>query len=259
MPDFHEIEAALAEEAAAHARASAELNSFGEAEAVEMGNARLVYSGVFSSVHGVYGLGLDGPAEERDWAEIERFFQRKERAPIYYATPFTDPSVAARLATTHRLARTEKVSGWMLGNGETMHEAYLSGPDHGEWSLAFARLRNPSAKEADLLSATKIHQKNTRFYLQAGAASYTFFHRGIALVPYPAGMSLLKLQKKEAEAFRCKAFVVMGSGSSAGTGDTDPSAGTSAQSGATSPSAQSGDITDNTLPLLYERKVYEPV
>jgi hypothetical protein len=237
MPDFHEIEAALAEEAAAHARASADLNSFGEAEAVEMGSARLVYSGVFSSVHGVYGLGLDGPAEERDWAEIDRFFQRKERAPVYYLAPFADAGISIHIRPTHRLDRSEKICGWMLeGNGETMHEAYLSGPDHGEWSLAFARLRNPAAKEADLLSATKLHQKNTRFYLQAGAASYTFFHRGVAVVPYPAGLSLLKLQKKEAEAFRCKAFVVMGS-----------------------QSAQSGDIADNALPLLYERKVYEPV
>lgn len=244
MRNFHDIESALAEEAAAHAKASAELNSFGEAEAVEMGSARLVYAGVFSSVHGVYGLGLDGPAEDRDWAEIDRFFQRKERAPIYYITPFTDPGVMERIRLTHRLDRTEKVNGWMLeGNGETMHEAYLSGPDHGEWSLAFARLRNPAAKEADLLSATKLHQKNTRFYLQAGAASYTFFHQGVAIVPYPAGMSLLKLQKKEAEAFRCKAFVVMG-------------ASQSAQSGDTSQSTQSGD---NTPPLLYERKVYEPV
>ena len=72
---YPEIEAAFAEEAAAHARASAELNSFGEAEAVEMGNGRLVYAGVFASVHGVYGLGLDGPVEERDWAEIDRFFR----------------------------------------------------------------------------------------------------------------------------------------------------------------------------------------
>lgn len=243
MPESHEIEAALAEEAAAHARASADLNSFGEAEAVEMGSARLVYAGVFASVHGVYGLGLDGPVEERDWAEIDRFFQRKERAPVYYVTPFTDPSVAARLAKSHRLARTESVCGWILeGNGETLHDAYLSGPDHGEWSLAFARLRNPAAKEADLLSATKLHQKNTRFYLQAGAASYTFFHRGIALAPHPAGLSLLKLQKKEAEAFRCKAFVVMGVNPSADTG-----------------TSQSTGTGDSLPPLLYERKVYEPV
>lgn len=235
MPEFHDIESAIAEEAAAHARASADLNSFGEAEAVEMGNARLVYSGVFSPVHGVYGLGLDGPAEERDWAEIDRFFQRKERAPVYYLAPFADPEIAVHIRPTHRLDRSERVNGWMLeGSGEVMHEAYLSGPDHGEWSLAFARLRNPAAKEADLLAATKLHQKNTRFYLQAGAASYTFFHRGIALVPYPAGASLLKLQKKEAEAFRCKAFVVMGVSPSTGTGDNLP-------------------------PLLYERKVYEPV
>lgn len=244
MPEFHEIEAALAEEAAAHARASAELNSFGEAEAVEAGNARLVYSGVFSLVHGVFGLGLDGPAEDRDWAEIERFFQRKERAPFYYLTPFTDPTIATHIHLTHRIARTERICGWMLeGEGQAVHDAYLSGPDHGEWSLAFARLRNPGAKEADLLSATKLHQKNTRFYLQAGAASYTFFHRGIAVVPYPAGLSLLKLQKKEAEAFRCKAFVVMGMSPSTHSGDTSPNVGTS----------------DSLPPLLYERKVYEPV
>jgi hypothetical protein len=178
----------------------------------------------------VYGLGLDGPAEERDWAEIDRFFQRKERAPAYYLAPFTDPGVALHIHSTHRLARAEKVHGWLLEEtGETMHEAYLSGPDHADWSLAFARLRNPAAKEADLLAATKLHQENTRFYLQAGAASYTYFHRGVAVVPHPAGLSLLKLQKKEAEAFRCKAFVVM------------------------------GDFTADQIPLLYERKVYEPI
>jgi hypothetical protein len=239
MLESHETEAALAEEAAAHARASAELNSFGEAEAVEIGSARLVYAGVFASVHGVYGLGLDGPVEERDWAEIDRFFQKKERAPVFYVAPFTDPGLEARLIKTHRLARIEKVCGWELeGDGQLMHEAYLSGPDHGEWSLAFARSRNPSAKEADLLSATKLHQKNTRFYLQAGAASYTFFHRGVAVVPYPAGNSLLALQKKEAEAFRCKAFVVMDVGTSARSGD---------------------NFADTPAPILYERKVYEPV
>jgi hypothetical protein len=220
-----EIEAAIAAEAAAHARAAEELNPFGEAEAREMGSARLVYAGTFSPVHGVYGLGLDGPVEERDWEEIERFFQKKERAPHYWITPFTDASVLERIQKTHRPTRKEKVSGWaQLGPAQSENTPYLSGPDHEAWCLAFTRARNPEAQEADLLALTKLHQKNTRFHLAPPYASYTFFHQGIALLPYPSP-SLLERQKIEAASFRSTAFVVIG----------------------------------ELAPFLYERTLHEPV
>ena len=98
LADKHrEIELAFAAEAAAHARAAGELNTFGEAEALELGGARAVYSGAWSPVHGVFGLGLDGPVESRDLQEIERFFQKKERAAAYWLCPSTDSSLETLL------------------------------------------------------------------------------------------------------------------------------------------------------------------
>lgn len=227
MPTLPEIEAAIAEEAAAHARAALELNPFGDAEAAELGNARLVYAGAFSPVHGVYALGLDGPPDERDWGEIERFFLRKEREPNFWTTPFTDPSVEESIRRSHHPVFARKVSGWaQLNPGEAAVPSGSSyaGPDHSAWCLAFSRQVDPGAKEPNLLSFTKLHQKNTRYYLEGNEASYTFFHRGIALVPF-ASPALLERQKSEAEAFRSAAFIVMGEGA----------------------------------PLLYERILHEPV
>jgi hypothetical protein len=214
MLSLPEIEAAIAAEAAAHAEAAADLNPFGEAEARELGRARLVYSGAYAPVHGVYGLGLDGPVENRDWEEIERFFAKKERAPHFWLTPFTEPSVSAHLVSTHRLILRQNVRGWLTLPPATEtgpHDPYLNGPDHAAWCLAFTRARNPAANEPDLLALTKLHQKNTRFYLEGEAASYTFFHSGVALVP-SAHPALLDAQKKDAIAFRSSAFVVMGEG-----------------------------------------------
>lgn len=227
MLNLADIEAAIAAEAAAHARAALDLNPFVEAEVVEFGRGRLVYAGTFSPVHGVYGAGLDGPLEEREWQEIHRFFQRKEREADFWTAPFTDPSVAEGLAARYRVARAEKVHGVALGaspGGE--FPAGSSNPEHGAWALTFSRRENPARKEPDLVATTKIHQRETRFYLLGEeAASYTFFQNGIALIPFP-DERLLPLQRREAEEFKCTALVTLGASS---------------------------------LPLLYERTLHEPV
>lgn len=226
--DLATVETALAAEAAAHATAAAALNPFLDAEVVELGSARLVYAGAFSAVHGVFALGLDGPPEERDWQEIERFFRRKERAAHFWVTPFTDPTVVERLRRTHRITKTLAVRGRALE--QHAHEPDelppiepKPGPDLDRWALQFSRRENPARTEADLLALTKLHQRQTRFYGEGTHASYTFFHRGLALVPYPDA-TLLPLQEKEN--FRSHGFLVLGEGA---------------------------------LPLLYERNLYEPV
>jgi hypothetical protein len=226
MSPVREIELAFAAEAAAHAAAALDLNPFGEAEALELGQARAVYSGQWSPVHGAIGLGLDGPVEERDLREIERFFFRKERPAAYWVTPATDPSLAALLGRDFAPVRTVKVHGC----APAAAAAELPGPagasrdvDHKAWTLAFTRLLDPAAQEPGLLALTKLHQKETRFYATANSASYTFFHAGVALVPAAGAHSLLALQAREAAEFRAPFF-------------------------ATGPSP---------LPFLYERTLYE--
>lgn len=224
--ELRDVEIALAAEAAAHARAALELNPYLDAEARELGSAWLVYAGTFSPVHGVFGLGLDGPIEERDWDEIHRFFQRKEREPYYWTTPFTDPSVLEGLARTHRATRVVSVHGIDLAAAPaTAMPEGSSTPEHGAWSLAFARRENPARTEADLFALTKLHQKETRFYLHGEAASYTFFSRGIALIP-PVDLRTLPLQQREAEEFKSTALIT---------------------------------LNDSTYPKLYERTLHEPV
>lgn len=226
--DFKDIEAALAAEAAAHARAAGGLNPYLESEVIEQGRARLVYAGTFSPAHGAYGLGLDGPVEERDWQEIHRFFQRKEREADIYTAPFTDPSVFEALDNRYRIGAVAKVNGMKLGAAPA--EAFpegISNPEHGAWALAFSRRENPARTEPDLVATTKMHQKETRFYLleNGEGASYTFFHRGLAIVPFPHPR-LLALQKREAEEFKCLALIC---------------------------------LNEPSLPLLYERAHHEPI
>jgi hypothetical protein len=216
--DQRRIESAIAAEAVAHAEAAAELNPYGEAESLEVGAASLVYSGSLSPVHGVFALGLGGCPDERDWQEIDKFFSRKERPPAFWLTPFTDPAVSDRLKHSHRPTRTVAVRALSLPQDPAPPpDAALSGPDHQAWSAAFGR------KHQELLALTKLHQRNTRFYLQETEASYTFFHQGVALIPFPAA-ALLPLQRKEC--FHSKEIVVIG---------------------------------EADLPLLYERTLYEPV
>lgn len=228
-PPLREIEFAFAAEAAAHAAAAAELNPFNDAESLELGDARAVYSGQWSPVHGVFGLGLDGPVEERDLREVEKFFFKKERSAAYWITPQTDPSLAALLGRDFSPTRKIPVHGTSLPGADfpLPDPSGSSKPDHNEWALAFTQLLDPASKEAGLIALTKLHQKDTRFYLSEHAASYTFFHRGMSLVPYAASQTLLALQIKEAQDFRTTYI---------------------AATGAASP-----------LPLLYERILYERI
>lgn len=225
---IRELETAFAAEAAAHARATAALNSLSEAEALELGRARAVYCGSFSSVHGVIGLGLDGPVEDRDLAQIEAFFARKERPAHYWICPATDSSLREFLGKDFREETTQRVHARALAAESPFSAKPLgtSTPDFKEWTIAFARADNPKAKEPSLLSFTKIHQRETRFYLSPESASYTFFSQGIALVPNPGDLRLLALQWNEAKDFGAKVFATL------------------------APSA---------LPLLYERKLFFPV
>ncbi|MGZ3694639.1 MAG: hypothetical protein ACXWQO_10690 [Bdellovibrionota bacterium] len=230
------IEAAIAAEAAAHARATLELNHLSEAESLELGTARAVFTGSFSSVHGVFGLGLDGYIENQDFESIEKFYQKKERAPAFWICPATDPSLKAFLGLRYKATITQKVHAALLSKdaASPFHRdpataspfGNASTPDLQEWMVTFAQGDNPNATEPSLISFTKIHQKETRFYSHAGTASYTFFHRGIALVPNPPRARLLALQWEEARDFGAKVFATL------------------------APSA---------LPLLYERTLFEKV
>lgn len=198
--ELAEIESAFAAEAAAHARAAAELNPYGDAEAEELGSGLLVYSGSVSTVHGVYGLGANGEAiTDREISAVERFFARKDRAPAYWVTSFTDPSLLEHIARTHKPTRSEKIHGRALEawvEGEPFVAPGKSQPEHGAWSTIFS-----GKPEGDLLSLTKIHQRQTRYYAHDGEASYTFFFRGIALIPHPRALCL-PLQIEEARGLR---------------------------------------------------------
>jgi hypothetical protein len=225
---LREIEYSFAAEAAAHARAALELNPFCEAESLELGDGRAVYTGTFSAVHGVSGIGLEGAVEERDLREIEHFYLRKERPATFWVTSFADPSLRELLARDYKPTRTLPVHGATLGQGPLglPEPSGSSSPDPGDWALGFTRALDPAAREAGLLALTKLHQRETRYYRAQSSASYTFFFRGIALVPFPPVHSLLALQAREAEEFRCRWIVTAGA---------------------------------SPLPFLYERTLYEPI
>ncbi len=209
-----EIEFAFAAEAAAHATAAAELNPFGEAESLELGDACAIYSGAWSSVHGVFGLGLDGPVEESDLRELKRFFYKKERAAAYWICPDTDPSLLELLGPSFEPVNKISIHGAPLASLPALPEpAGSNQPEHKAWCLAFTQATDPGAKDTGLLALTKLHQKETRLYLGANGASYSFFHRGIALVPYPAAHSLLALQARDALNWKASFFVAMGAAS----------------------------------------------
>lgn len=210
LKSIREIEFAFAAEAAAHAAAALELNPHGEAESLELGDARAVYSGAWSPVHGVFGLGLDGPVEQRDLQEIERFFQKKERAPGYWVSPETDPSLLALLGADFEPKRKMAVHGAALPLAQELPAASgVNQPEHKAWCLAFTQATDPGAKETGLFALTKLHQKETRLYLAASgvSASFTFFARGVALVPFPGVPSLLALQAADAATWKASYFV----------------------------------------------------
>jgi hypothetical protein len=96
--------------------------------------------------------------------------------------------------------------------------------DHRNWCLALTQALDPFAKEPGLFALTKLHQKDTRYYLSPSGASYTYFHAGIALIPVPGPHSVLALQASDAVEFKCMTIATSGS---------------------------------SPLPFLYERTLYE--
>jgi hypothetical protein len=217
-----EIEQAIADEAVAHVEAVASLNPYAEAEWIEIGNSKLVYTGVTSSVFGAYNFAVDEIWEEREWLELERFFSRKERAPNFWVNPLSNPACIERIQSTHKITKKQKVFALELKTREGFEEKL---PDLEKWGILFSKLQNPEAREASFLALIKLHQKNTRFYENQMEGSYTFFHSGIALVPFPAP-ALSATQQASAEKFQCKIYC---------------------------------ELDHSNLPLLYERILYEPI
>jgi hypothetical protein len=217
-----EIEQAIALEAVAHAEALASLNPYSEAEWIEIGNTKLVYTGVTSSVFGAYNFATDEIWEEREWLELERFFSRKERSPHFWVSPLTAPECIERIKHTHKITKKQKVFGLELKPREEFEEKL---PDLDNWGILFSKLQNPQATEASFLALIKLHQKNTRFYENELEGSYTFFHSGIALSPYPSER-LSAYQQASAEKFQCKMYC---------------------------------ELEHSSLPTVYERILYEPI
>lgn len=202
------VELAIAFEAAAHARATAELNPLADAEALEIGAGRACYAGAFSPLNSVFGLGLEDPVEARDIREIERFYERKEKSPSYWVTPATDPSLLALLERRYRPTRVESIYGATLEGTRDLPAPRGTNKTEPElWTLAFTQARDKTKREPDLWALTKLHQQETRFYFRGeGDASYTFFHRGIAWVPFVSTRELLALQWNDAHEFRARAL-----------------------------------------------------
>lgn len=228
---IREIELTIAKEAKAHADAVSALNPYSEAESLSLGSAEAVYSGATSPIHGVFAFALDGPIEERDWQEVERFFLRKERSPAFWCSPASDPSLLAFLRSGFVETKKVPVHGFRFGAQEISElglpeKLGSSTPNLEEWALTFSKRERPGAKEPNLFALTKMHQREIRFYLSGHSASYTFFQDGIAFVPHVGDSALLALQIDEAKQFKSASFAVLG---------------------------------NSSLPFLYERTLYEPV
>jgi hypothetical protein len=204
---IHAIEPAIAAEAAAHTLAAAELNPFADADVLDLGGAFACYGGIFSPANGVHGLGMNGAVEARDLAEIERFFQQKEARPAFWICDATDPSLLELLGS-YSATKHELIYGAALEKSEPLKNASgTNAPEPELWPLAFTRARDPQKKEPDLLALVKLHQKETRRYLNGEQdASYTYFHNSVAWVPHVSSNELLALQWNDAREFRAKYF-----------------------------------------------------
>lgn len=205
---IHAIEPAIAAEAAAHTLAAAELNPFTDAEVLDLGGAFACYGGIFSRANGVHGLGLNGAVEARDIVEIERFFQQKEARPAYWISSATDPSLLELLGKTYSATKHELIYGAALEASKPLaNSSGTNAPEPELWPLAFTRARDSQKNEPDLLALVKLHQKETRRYLNGDQdASYTFFHNSVAWVPHASSAALLALQWNDAREFRAKYF-----------------------------------------------------
>lgn len=262
-----DVEMVVAEEACRHAEAVAAINPYSEAEWIAIGNTRCVYAGSSTSVFGVYSF-QESHWEEREWKELERFFQQKERAPTFWVTSQTPADLLERISASHRCTRVERIFGKSFASGAslspdeslptTKEEApsptddsnlhALPLADLDRWTLLFSQKDNPKAKEPSYLASVKLHQKEIRFYENGKEASYTFFSNGFAYVPFPAE-SLRAWQTRQAKNFRATAYLER-------QAVFDLSPGNESQKNNTSSEAEQ---KNNDFELILERKLYEPI
>ena len=195
------VERAIAAEAAAHAEAVLALNPYSEADFLELGCALAVYSGVASPWNALYGDLFS--LEPRDWDHVKKFFSERDAHCLAWGTE-KFPVPAKKMET-------------MLVYAETLSPMTNKVPPAENippetWPLLFTQERRPESLAPDFLAALKFQQRETRFYAQNKAASYTFFHGGVAWVPFPAEHSLLELQKRDAGNFGCRFFATTAPG-----------------------------------------------
>lgn len=261
-----DVEMVVAEEACRHAEAVASINPYSEAEWIAIGNTRCVYAGSSSSVFGVYSF-QESHWEEREWKELERFFQQKERPPTFWVTSQTPADLLERISTSHRCTKIERIYGIGFAkeappstktlsptgepltetmDGKTFHALPLA--DLDRWTLLFSQRDNPSAKEPSYLASVKLHQKEIRFYENGKEASYTFFSNGFAYVPYPAA-SLREWQITQAKNFRATAYLERQIAN-------DLLLGSESQKNVAS---LKSEPKQNDFELILERKLYEPI
>lgn len=194
-----EVEAAIADEASKFCDATLDINPYSEAEVLELGTARAVYTGVISAVHGVYGLGLDGPVEERDILEIEKFYARKERTPRFWVSDFADSSLLEFLGK-YEITQTQIICGQEAKSISIAATEGNNAPDLNQWASSFSKIENPLAAQ------TRVHQKNLRFYLNESKSTFTFFSGNIAFIPF-VQRELFPKQVADIKKFQTK-FVV---------------------------------------------------
>ena len=208
MNSIRDIEMAYANFARDYTLAAKELNPYADCDLLALGNSIAVYSGVFSPVHGVYAAGIDGPLEKRDFEEIELFFQKAEREPIWHLSEISDPSLFKDLERFNKSDSLVTVFDLKNENQAlSASDARITVPqDHGDWLLAHTCSRkNTQVNEADLYSSIVLHMKNTRLYLHPSKkdAAFTYFSQGGAIIFISLGTQedTFHAQMKEAQEY----------------------------------------------------------
>lgn len=253
-----DLEMVVADEACRHAEAVAAINPYSEAEWISIGNTKCVYAGASSSIFGVYAF-QESDWEEREWQDLERFFQRKERTPNFWVTNNTPAYLLDRISNSHRCSRVEQIfvrtcyqekattntianTSNPISNAVSHEKEALAGysnsfplADLDRWALLFSQKDTPSAKEPSYLASVKLHQKEIRFYENSKEASYTFFSSGYAYVPF-VSESLREEQFRQAQSFRARFYLERSSQ------EKNPN-----------------PLGKNDFEFVFERKLYEPI
>ncbi len=212
-----QTEHALAAMARNYVVASNDLNPFVEAQILDLEPAVAAYAGTFSPIHGVIGLGLGHPVVPEEIEDIDRFFQRKERAPFWETSPSTEPSLLEHIRS-HGFGVFEEqtVLGLELKNipDEAFPPGITAEPDHGVWAQTHTRSHRPEASGPDLFSTVLMHMRSTRYYLQSEPkpdAAFTVFQDGLALTMARPLLqdSLLHAQLQHAARFKCRALALV--------------------------------------------------